>query len=260
MRWYKVSALLWQDLRIMRRTKFRFVELVYLPIVTVLIWGFFALFARQFAAETGVILLIANIFWSFSYGVQSSVNQSMNMDVWSESLKQLFASGISKFEYLLARMLSSLVSEALVLVALLAISVVAFGIGAIVERIELLALLGIAVMLASLGLACFVAMLFFRLGREYGFLAWTANTLFIFLSAPYFPASLFPEPLAALSNVMPYTAVFEAIRASFSGGAFPAELAGRALLTGLAYLVAFIPLYSLSFERARRVGALARMG
>ncbi len=260
MRWYKVSALLWQDLRVMRRSKFRFVEIAYFPVVTILIWGFFALFARQFAAETGVILLVANIFWSFSYGVQSSVNQSMNLDVWSESLKQLLASGISKFEYLGARMLSGLTSELLVLAALLAISVGVFGIDAIVSRLGLVAALGVAVVLSSFGLACLVAALYFRLGREYGFLAWSANTLFIFLSAPYFPSALFPEPLRAISAAMPYTAVFEAVRAGFSGSAFPAELVLRAALTGAAYLLVCLPLYSASFERARRVGALARMG
>lgn len=259
MRWYKISALLWQDLRIIRRTKFRFVELVYLPILTTLIWGFFTLFAREFAAETGIILLVVNIFWSFSYGVQSSVNQSMNMDVWSESLKQLFASGISKFEYLAARVLSSLVSEVCVLAVLLGISAVAFGITAIWGNLALLALLGGSVVLASLGLSFLVAALHFRLGRQYGFLAWTANTLFIFFSAPYFPVSTFPPVLQAVAQVMPYTSVFEAIRLGFSSGA-AWDAAVRALAVGACYFVALIPLYSLSFERARRVGALARMG
>ncbi|MBC7189072.1 hypothetical protein H5U35_02495, partial [Candidatus Aerophobetes bacterium] len=97
MRWYKISALIFRDFVIFTRSQWRLVEFFYFPITTVIIWGFFALFAREFAKEAGLMILLVSVFWSYSYICQSTINLQMNEDIWSGSLKQVLSSGISEF-------------------------------------------------------------------------------------------------------------------------------------------------------------------
>ena len=95
----KIRALVHRDLLIIRRSKWRLVEIFYFPITTIIIWGFFAIHSKSFYFEAGLLVLIVNIFLNFAFVAQSTVNMQMMQDSWSGSLKQLFLSGVSEVEY-----------------------------------------------------------------------------------------------------------------------------------------------------------------
>ena len=105
----KILALAYRDLLIIRRSKWRLVEIFYFPITTIVIWGLFALHSKALLIEAGVFVLIVNIFWNYALIAQSTVNMQLLEDSWSGSLKQLFLSGISEIDYVLARMFTSTV-------------------------------------------------------------------------------------------------------------------------------------------------------
>ena len=258
MRLHKIFALLYHDALVFSRVKWRLVETFYFPITSIIIWGFFALYMKQFALEAGLMVLALNIFWNFAYIAQSNTNMQMMEDTWSGSLKQIFLSGINEFEYLLARIIFSSVVSTIVLLLLVSVSLV-FGLSVITTYLGVVSLLFAVTLLASIAMSVLVAAIVITMGKEYGFLAWTILQLFVLLSAPFFSVDVFPEPIKSVSSVMPYTAIFENARNLVINGAISQPLLVTGTEIALVYLIISLPLYKFAFDRARRTGYLVKL-
>jgi ABC-type polysaccharide/polyol phosphate export permease len=230
-------------------------EIIYFPITTIIIWGLFAIYARQLAAEAGLIVLIINIFWAFAHLAQTTSNVLMMEDIWSGSLKQIILTGISEFEYIVARLLTSTIASSVIVTILISLSLL-FGINFF--RMDMVFLILIT-LLGSMALAIIVASAIFYMGREYSFMVWSAIQLFIMLSAPFFPKEIFPKAILYVSYVMPFTAVFEAARAFSTTGIVQAYQLVWGFAVCIGYFVIAWPLYYLAFRSSRIKGTLARM-
>lgn len=258
MRLYKIKALMYRDFLILGRAKFRLVELFYFPLTTILIWGLFSIFTRNVSVETGIMVLAVNIFWSFSHLSQFTTNIQINQDIWSGSFRQVMSSGFTRFEYITARVISSSVSSAAVMIYMLLIASV-FGLTLFFEQPLVTISLSAICLIGSMSLAITVTALILFLGREYAFLAWTLLEGFILLSAPVYPVEVFPLPLQYVSQAMPFTNVFEGVRELINFGTISPHLLVNGLIIASIYLIVSIPLYHLSFSRAKKNGMLSRM-
>ncbi|MBI4738538.1 ABC transporter permease [Candidatus Woesearchaeota archaeon] len=252
-----ILAVVRNDLRIIRRVKWRTLEITYFPLTTILIWGLFALHSKQYAFEAGLIVLIVNLFWSFCHIAQQQANILLMEDLWSLSIKHVFIAGVSEFEYLIAKLVTS-TSAAIVIGTLLLFVANAFGAPLFANLQTVLVLAGIA-LLGSIALAIFVAGTIMISGREYGFLSWSAMQLFVFLSAPFFSPRLFPAFLQWASAVMPFTNVFEIARALATRAPIQSAVFLKAFVIVVVYLLASLPYYAWACKRARKTGVLARM-
>jgi ABC-2 type transport system permease protein len=258
MRAYKILALVRRDLIIFTRSKWKLVEFFYFPITTLIIWGLFAFYTRGFALETGLMILGVNVFWSFCYIAQSTTNLQMFEDMSSGSLRHVLASGITEFEYIGARLISSALISVPIF-AIMLILVAFFGLTTYLTELPVVLGLACVALLAAMAMSLLIAALIIYLGREYGFLAWIALQLFVLLSAPFYPPDILPTVLRFIALLMPFTYVFAAARALATTGAMGLGLLLTGLVVALAYTALAIPLYHFSFKRARRVGELARM-
>ncbi|HII72077.1 TPA: hypothetical protein HA265_04955, partial [Candidatus Woesearchaeota archaeon] len=117
----------------------------------------------------------------------------------------------------------------------------------------------VVTLLASLSLAILVSALLLVLGREYGFLAWSALQIFILLSAPFFPVEIFPKAIQYIAYVMPFTDVFAGARMLATTGAVDSSLIMKGLIIAICYIIISWPLYFLSFKRAKKTGLLAKL-
>ncbi len=258
MRLYKIAALMYADMMTVRNSKWRLAEYFYFPLTTVVIWGLFSLFVQSYAVEAGLIVLAVNVLWSFAYLAQSHTNMQINEDSWSGSLKQIIITGVTDFEYITARILSATIMSLFVLALILAVAVFAFGMTVIAQNMLVFTVLIAATLVVSIALSIFVAASMIALGKEYGFLAWTAMQLFILLSAPFYPISFFPEAVQPVIMVMPYTNVFEATRQMITGQ-LDMQIVSAAVIVAVAYLLVSLPFYRFVFRKARQRGWLVRL-
>lgn len=257
MRWYKIGALIFRDFVIFTRSQWRLIEFFYFPVTTVIIWGFFALFAGEVAREAGLMILLVSVFWSYSYICQSTVNLQMNEDIWSGSLKQVLSSGISEFEYIIARIISSSLISAVVMVLMLFVAHF-FGFSIKGKFVQVL-ILTCLTLLASISLSVIISAFIVFLGRDYAFLSWTILQLFVLLSAPFYSADLLPLPLKFFALIMPFTDIFAAVRELALGRVAESFLLQRAVVVIGTYLIFSFPLYSFAFKRARKKGSLVKI-
>ncbi|MBI2580698.1 ABC transporter permease [Candidatus Woesearchaeota archaeon] len=251
---HRIAALVYRDLLIIMRTKWRLAEIFYFPLTTMIIWGFFASYSKSFAAEAGLLVLVISLFWNFAYVAQSTVSMQMMEDSWSGSLKQLFLSGVSEIEYVVARMVTAISVSLPVLAMMFAVSLASGW--DFVAVLPTAAIISLLTLLTSLAMAVFIIGLIVVLGRGYGFLAWTALQAFILLSAPFFPKEVFPGVLRLVSEVMPFTYIFEAARSLATGA--PVFLSKAAIITA-AYFILVWPFYLYCFRLARKNGNLVKL-
>lgn len=257
MKMNRIKAMMYRDFIIFRNVKFKAVQFLYFPIATVLIWGLFAIFVKSLAAEAGLVVLVVNIFWQFANLSQNTINTQMMEDIWSGSFKPILVSGITEMEYLAARIFSASIS-ALVIVAIMILVGLPFGLGVYYSNFPLFLYLIFLSLVSSVALAIIITALIIVLGREYGFLSWSALHAFILFSAPFYPVSIFPGAVQTLSWVMPFTHVFEAVRA-LTTGPVPAALLINGTIVSALYLVLSFPLYLWVFNKARQKGWLVRL-
>lgn len=250
--------MVYRDFLIMTRLRWKIADTFYLPITTILIYGMFSIYSRSFAVEAGLLLLVANIYWAFALLSQSTTNHSMMEDVWSGSLKQLFFSGVTEFEYLFSRIISTAIVSAFVMALMLTLSIF-FGFALTLSNIPIFIWFAVITFVASIALAIFVASFIFVMGREYGFLSWASMQMFVLLSAPFFPVETFPPVLQQVSQLMPFTNIFTGIRLFIETGAVQSSFLVNGTIIAFAYLAISLPLYKLAFKRAKKTGQLVRM-
>ena len=257
MKMYKIRALMYRDFMIFRNVKWKFVQFVYFPIATVLIWGLFAIFVKSLAAEAGLVVLVVNIFWNFANLAQNNINTQMMEDVWSGSFKPVLVSGITEMEYITARIFSCSIIASGIVVLMLLIGL-PFGLGVYYSNGLVFGYLIVLSLVSSIALSVIITALIIVLGREYGFLSWSALHVFILFSAPFYPVTIFPDFIQKIAWLMPFTNVFEAVRA-LTTGSVTVNLLIAGGIVSLAYVIISFPLYAFVFKKARKKGWLVRL-
>lgn len=202
-------------------------------------------------------MLVVNLFWSFCHLAQQQANILIMEDLWSLSIKHVLVSGVSEFEYILAKLITS-TSAAIIVGTLLVLVANAFGAPLLANINTVVLVAGIA-LLGSLALAIAIAGSVMMMGREYGFLSWSMLQLFIFFSAPFYSPSIFPPAIRWITEIMPFTRVFEAARAIATHTPVSSSLLWHAFLITATYFVLAWPYYCFCFKRTRKSGMLARI-
>ncbi len=254
-----ILALLYRDFLLFSRAKWRLVETFYFPITTVLIWGLFSVYMKDFSFEAGLIVLIMNVFWNFAYVSQSTTNMSMLEDIWSGSFKQLFVSGIDETDFAVSRLIFSTLVSSFLMVILFLISYYVFDLTVLVTDFSIILPLTLITLVSSLALSILVAAFMLVAGREYAFLSWTILQIFILLSAPFYTVDILPQPLQYVAQLMPYTDVFESARSLITVGEVNSQLVWKGFIISVSYILASLPIYYFAFHSARKNGNLVKL-
>jgi len=250
-----IKAIIWNDLCVLKRVKWRLIELIYFPLSMILIWGMFALYNKNTAPEAGMIVLMVNLFWIFSMLVQQQGNILMMEDLWSSNIRNLLTAGITEFEYLTAKLTMSTILATIVGTGVLFIAN-AFGAPLLANLTLVLKLAGIA-LIGSIAIAIMIAGTVIRVGKEYAFLSWTVLEALIFLSAPFYSREIFPTAIRWITEIMPFTYLFQTARTMT--GTPDTSMMMYALIVVIVYLLISIPYFKWSYNRARKTGMLARI-
>jgi len=257
MRLGNITAVMQNDARILKNSKWHAIEMFYFPVFNTLIWGFFSTYSKQYSAQAGLIVLIVNMFWTFTHLAQQEANMLVMEDLWSLSIKHVFTSGVTPFEYLFAKLASS-AFIAIIVTSLLIFIANAFGAPLYLHLAQVIAISGVA-LIGSLALATLVSGTVLMLGKEYAFLSWSTLELFVFFSAPFYDPSILPKILQVITTIMPFTAVFAAARALATNTPLTKNILLSGLYTALAYFALTLIYYHFCIKHARKSGKLARI-
>jgi ABC-2 type transport system permease protein len=254
----RVLAVVQRDLYALRRSVMRILEIVYWPLVELVIWGYVSLYLQERRVPAVVAGLLGGVLlWQVMFRSQGEVSIAFMEDVWSRNLLNVFASPLTKVEYLLGMIAFGFVKllGATALMGALAFLFWGFGLfslgPALVPFVFLLLVMGWALGIFTVGVIL-------RYGHSAEIVAWALSFAFQPFAAVFYPVAILPGPMQAVAALVPASHVFEGMRSVIAGhGIDTAALAAAAGLD-LLYLAGAIWFFQRMLATARRTGGLAR--
>ena len=254
----RTLAVVLRDLFALRHSVVRVFEMLYWPLVELLIWGYVSIYLQASKVPAVVAALLGGVLlWQVLARSQGEVSIAFMEDIWSRNLLNVFASPLTTGEYLVAMIgfgFAKLVA-ATTLMGALAFACYGFGLfslgPALVPFLFLLLVMGWA-------LGIFAVAVIVRFGHSAEIIAWALAFAFQPFAAVFYPVAILPGPMRAVAAFVPASHVFEGMRAVLAGrGVDGRDLAVAAVLD-LLYLAGAVWFFGRMLVAARRSGGLAR--
>ncbi|HEY9857359.1 MAG TPA: ABC transporter permease [Stenomitos sp.] len=264
MAWQRIWALMSRHFYVIRRNPMRIAELVYWPLLDLLIWGFLSVYLNRFG-HTGAVpnflafFLGALILWDLLFRAQQGVSIAYLEEVWSRNLLNLFVSPLSVGEFLAATVLISLSKLALSTVLMSIFAALFYGFNILILGWSLLPFVT-ALLLMGWALGIFTTAVVLRYGQGAESLAWVLAFLFQPLSAVFYPVSVLPSAMRPLALALPSAHVFEGMRAVIRTGHVPLGHLAWAFGLDVVYAAASVAFFYWNFGVVRDRGLLAKTG
>jgi ABC-2 type transport system permease protein len=228
--------------------------------VDMVLWGYISRYLNS-VSHAGFnfvpALLGAVLLWDFLSRVMQGVTMAFFEDVWSRSFLNIFASPITTTEYLSGLVLSGVATSLLGLLVMFVLAGAAFGLSFLVYGAALLPFLAV-LFLSGIALGIAAVAIVLRLGPASEWLIWPIPTLVSPFAGVFYPVSVLPGWMQAVSRILPPAYVFEGMRAVTSGK--PAPWDQLAIGAGLAvgYVVLACLFFVSVYRYAIRTGLIAR--
>ena len=264
----RVAAMVTRYGYLLRGSWPRLLDLMYWPTVQLVTWGFIQRFVGQAATAGGSqgrlavgagTLIGAVMLWDVLFRGQLGFSLSFLEEMHSRNVGNLFMSPLRPLEFVASLMVMSLVRLALGVVPVTGLAVLFFGF----NLWTLGAALGFFfanLMLTSWSVGLVVSGFLLRNGLGAEELAWSFMFLLLPLCCVYYPVSVMPGWLQAVSWCLPPTYVFEGLRAALNDHVVRTDLMVRALAINVGLFGASTAAFLWFVRRSREAGTLLQMG
>ena len=259
----RVWGLVYRHLALYRRSAPRLIELMYWPVLQMVVWGFITAYLagvqNSVASVTAGALLGGVLLWEAAPRSQMGFSVSFLEEIWSRNLGHIFVSPLRPGE-LVAGLAVMAVLRTLVGVVpamLLAWLFYAFNIFALGP---LLIAFFAALIVMGWAVALGVTSLILRYGAGAETLAWSVLFGITPFAAVFYPVSILPEWLQPVALALPAAHVFEGMRAALAHGEVAWGHLGAAYLLDAAWIAAMGWVFMRQFQAARVKGALLNIG
>jgi ABC-2 type transport system permease protein len=261
MKTHRIKAVMMRHAYEVRRNADRVTDMVYWPVLDIIVWGFFTIYLAHGGRSGGGIagfLLGAAILWGMFYAFQRDMAVGFLDELWSRNLINLFSTPLGVSEYLCGLIVVNLfkVAAGAVCAALVAWVCYAFN---IFPHLPQFVPFILNLMLFGLALGVFTSGLIFRYATKVQGLAWSFAGLLLPVSCVFYPPGALPRPLRAVAWMLPTTHCFEGMRQVLAGGGFSVVRFWEALGLNAVYFALATLFFRWIFESARSRGLLVKL-
>jgi ABC-2 type transport system permease protein len=258
----RIAAMMLRYLYLLRSSWPRALELLYWPVIQMVLWGFtsqFLMTNSSYVARAGGVLLAGAMLWDVMFRGQLGVSVSFLEELWSRNLGHLFVTPLRPYEWMLALLSMSLVRVAIGVVPAMLLAIPLYHYSIFTLGPPLIAFF-VLLLVMGWGLGLVIGALLLRHGLGAESLAWLAVFLLAPASAVYYPVSVLPPWLQDVAFLLPSSHVFEGMRAAMFDHVFRLDHFIAALVLDVVYVAAGAVIFLVAFRNARRRGALLQMG
>lgn len=259
----RIWGLMYRHLALYRRSWPRVLELMYWPVLQMVVWGFITAYLaglqQNMATIAAGVLLGGVLLWEITLRSQMGFAISFLEEVWSRNLGHLFVSPLRPWELVAGLAAMSLLRTVAAVVPAMALAFFLYGFGvwtvgpALVGFVAALMAMGWAVALA-------VTALILRHGAGAEALAWGVMFGIAPFAAVFYPVAVLPPWLQPVALSIPAAHVFEGMRTALIDGRIAWDhLAWAVLLDGV-WLALAAWIFLAQFHAARVRGALLNIG
>jgi len=261
MKWHRISALLIRHLYLYKRSFPRIMDIVYWPVMELLVWGFLSMYIDKL--EVGgfnaiTILLGAVIFWDFLNQSQKSVSIAFLEEIWEKNLLNIFVTPLRLSEFFVSTLLIGLVRLLLVGIILAVLSFVMYRFNLFEMGFALIPFV-LNLFLFGWALGVFANAIILRFGTSAQILAWGFIVLIQPFSAVFYPVSALPAFLQPVAYLLPSTYVFEGMRSVLTAGTVSFPLLWGAIAANAVYLAVMVYFFFRMFVHVKKEGKLLKL-
>ena len=254
----RIAAMLLRHYYLFRGSWTRIFDLMYWPVLQMVIWGFITVFLNQHSnwfAQAAGVLIGAVLLWDVLVRAQFGFTLSLLEEMWSRNLANLFVAPLRPYEFGLSLMAMGIIRSAIGVVPAALLAIPLFHYSIFEMGLPLLAFWSMLIMLGwSIGLG--IAALLFRFGLAAESYAWASIFLIQPVSGVWYPVDVLPGWLQPVAWALPTTHVFEGMRAVLIQGAFRWDLFASAFALNILYLALGFGAFLYALARARQRGQL----
>lgn len=251
----RIHALVQRHLLLTFRTVDRVLNIVYWPLITLVVWGGNMIWMEQQHASSALTnaVFFAMVLWQIVYRVSLEVANSLMEEIQSRNLVNLFATPVSLFEWIAAIMLLGLMN--MVLIGLFGGTMLAlifnlnlFSLG------YLLPLSAVSLLCSGISFGFIICAIFITWGRAVRdfmhALVWLAGMF----SAIYYPLSVMPTSIQHVANIFPTTYIFELLRTYVQHHVINTHLLATSIVLNILYFFVTLGLFIVAFKNSKHQG------
>ncbi|HUA34127.1 MAG TPA: ABC transporter permease [Candidatus Binataceae bacterium] len=244
-----------------RRNFDRLTDLVYWPVLDIIVWGFFTIYIRQDGKPgTGIasFLLAAVIMWGMFYAFQRDMAVGFLDELWARNLINLFSTPLTVGEYMAGLLFVNFIKAGISLLAAAIVAWIAYSFDIFPILPSFVPYMACLILFAfALGIA--ITGIIFRYTTKVQGLAWSSAALLLPLSCVFYPVKALPKSLQPIAWMLPTTHAFEGMRQTLAGGGFSPMHFWWAMGLNVAYFALAVVFFRSIFESARSRGLLVKL-
>ncbi|HBF13748.1 MAG TPA: ABC transporter [Deltaproteobacteria bacterium] len=260
----RMKAMFMRYLYLHQRSVSRVLELVFWPVMELVVWGFVALYIRQMVpgpvGQAIHFLISAIIFWDLFYRSQQGVTLSFIEDIWTQNILNILISPLRLHEWLITTFVYGMFKTLLISLILSCLAYVFYHFHIVSYLGFYLIPFVFSLLLFGWTLGVFTSGLLIRWGHSVEALIWGIPFLVQPLSAIYYPLFILPGWCQVLARALPSTYVFEGMRAVMATGKMPYTFFFISLGLNLVYFFVASMFFKLMYQSSRKSGRLGRLG
>lgn len=259
MKLHRVAALLLKYWYVTRNSVDRILDIIFWPVVDLLVWGFTAVFVTHLAKGTPVLGFFIGglMLWTLFDRSQKDVSVYILQDFWDKSVYNMYVSPVKESELFVSVMLLGLVRSLLSFGIMVALAASAYAFNLLSLGFVQLTLFMIPLLLFGWGIGILIAGIVFRLGARVSILTWSLPFLLQPIATIFYPAEVLPSWLQALASLFPLVHVFEGFRAALQGS-FAVEPFITATILSLLSIVLGYGVFLWCVKRSKETGFLSK--
>lgn len=263
--WSRIWSIVLRNVFLHRRSLLRSFEIIFWPLLELLVWGFVAVYFEKISGETGVknqtrFMIGGMIFWHLHYRTQQGIIFSLMEEVWTKNITNLMITPLRRWEWFVATIIYQLgkTTLAFLILSVLASVLYSFNVWELGWTI-------IPILLNLLFFAWSVGLLTAGFTFLFGFAAepLVAAAPFILLpiSAVFYPVEILPEWMQWIPLSFPNGIIFEDMRAALNGDHLAIwRDVPKLLILNVVYAAIGMFVFGLLLHKARISGRLCRLG
>ena len=258
----RVAAMVLRHWYVIKSSWPRIFDLMYWPMVQMLMWGFLQLYVAQhssFFAQAAGTFIAAVILWDILFRGQLGFSISFLEELYSRNMGNLMMSPLRSTEFVVALMTMSIIRLAIGTIPVTLLAIAFFGFNLWAMGLALAAFV-FNLFLTGWAVALVVAGLLLRNGLGAENLAWGIMFLFLPLTCVYYPVSVLPDWLQIFAWMLPPTYVFEGMRALLVDKVFRIDLMLQAFALNTVVFAGSTVAFLALLKSARRHGTLLQGG
>ncbi|MBY0336409.1 MAG: ABC transporter permease [Acetobacteraceae bacterium] len=259
----RVWGLVYRHIALYRRSPIRVVELMYWPILQMVVWGFVTAYLagvqNNVASVAAGVLLGGVLLWEAALRSQMGFSISFLEEIWSRNLGHLFVSPLRPGELVAGLMAMSVIRTLVGVVPAMVLAWLLYAFN-ILTLGPLLVLFFASLLLMGWAVALGVVSLVLRYGAGAEAMAWSILMGITPFAAVFYPVSVLPGWLQPVAYALPASHVFEGMRGVLVHGTAEWGHLAAAYGLNLLWLAGMSWVFLRQFQAARVKGALLNIG